>query len=121
MVILKLPKGSNSALKFQDFARENLGSVKNLPNYDSKLVKHYSKALKNTKDGLDKLRANYINSEVKTNEKAREIKNEYTQIIIKRQDYRLRKFGYVVSNLGWSNIAKVLDLFFFQAEDGIRD
>src|SRR5690554_300487 len=109
MVILKLPKGSNSALKFQDFARENLGNVKNLPNSVSKLGKHYSKELKKTKERLDKLRDNYKNSEVKTNEKAREIQKEYTQLLIKRQDYRLRKFGYVVSNLGWSNIAKVLE------------
>src|SRR5690554_3376178 len=109
MVILKLPKGSNSALKFQEFARENLRNVNNLPKSVSKLGKHYSKELKKTKERLDKLRDNYKNSEVKTNEKAREIQKEYTQLLIKRQDYRLRKFGYVVSKLGWSNIAKVLE------------
>ena len=108
MVFAKLPKGSASAMRFQDFARENLGNVKNLPSSVSKLGEYYSKELKKTKERLEKLRNDYETSLDKKDEKALKIQYEYSQLLTNRLVYRLEKFGYEVKRLGWSNIAEVL-------------
>lgn len=109
MVLKMLPKNSSSALKFADFARENLGNVKNLPKSIEKLGEYYSKELENTRAQLKKARDDYQSILDKKDDKAREIENEYKRVLTKRLVYRLEKFGYEVRYLGWSNIAKVLE------------
>lgn len=109
MVLKKLPKNSSSSLKFADFARENLGNVKNLPKSIEKLGEYYAKELEKTREQLEKVRNEYQTILDKKEEKAKKVENEYKQVLTKRLVYRLEKFGYEVKNLGWSNIAKVLE------------
>jgi hypothetical protein len=109
MVVRKLPENSASALKFINFAHENLGNVKNLPKSVVKLGEYYSQELNETKENLKKLKNDYEKSLNKKVKQAVKIKNEYRNMISKRLKYRVNKFGYEVKNLGWSNIAKVLE------------
>lgn len=109
MVVAKIPKSNSSSLKFSEFAHENLGNVKNLPQSIAKLGDYYSNKLKKTKKQLERLRNEYQNSLDKKDEKAIKIQNEYKRLLSQRLEYRLNKFGYQIKNLGWSNIAKVLE------------
>ena len=109
MVMKKLPKNSPSKLKFTDFARENLGNVKNLPKSIEKLGEYYAKELEKTRKQLEKVRSEYQSILDKKDEKAKKVENEYKEVLTKRLIYRLERFGYEVKNLGWSNIAKVLE------------
>lgn len=109
MVEEKLSKSNASALKFMDFARENLGNVENLPRSVTKLSEHYTKELEKTRNQLEKLENEYQKGLDKQSERYNKVVNEYKQLLTKRLEYRLNKFGYEVKNLGWSNIAKILE------------
>lgn len=109
LIVNKLPSNNNSRIKFIDFAHENLGNIKNLPNSVIKLGEYYSKKLKETKENLEEIRNNYQKELNKKEKQAIEIENEYKNILSQRLKYRLNKFGFEVKKLGWTNIARMLE------------
>lgn len=99
---------SDHQLQFKDFARENLGNIKNLPPSVKNLGNYYSKQLKKTRKQLTQLKKELekdLEQKAKSAQKKREA---YKKVLYKRAEYRLDKFGYKLDKMGWMTIAEAL-------------
>ncbi len=92
---------------FRSFSKERLtkvqhsGTARHLSDYYNKQVKKIEKELKETQEQYEK----YLQ---KKDEEAARKRKKYQELLVKRQLYRLKKFGFKVSRSGYCMIDEVL-------------
>jgi hypothetical protein len=94
--------GSSFELAFRKYTKENWSNLKNLPRSVKRLGKYYTRNLKKVEGDLQDSKKAYEKELDKKSAKAQKLKEEYRKLLTKRQNYRLKKHGFTLSNLGWS-------------------
>jgi len=92
---------------FVTFSKEKLTKVQN-SSASSNISAYYNKQVKKTEDELLKIRNEYEKLLRKKDKEAQKKKLEYKELLVKRQIYRLEKFGLKISRAGYYNIDKIL-------------
>jgi cytochrome c2 len=101
--------GSSHSLynEFITFSKEKLTKVQDSP-ASNNLSAYYNKQVKKTEDELLKIRSEYEQLLKRKDKEAQKKQQEYKQLLIKRQIYRLEKFGFKIDRSGYYNIDKIL-------------
>jgi len=94
------------AKQFQEFAAQKLTKVQGASVNAKIMARYYAKRLKNVKDELERLAQQANKVLDKKNKEAEKIADEYKDVLWKREKYRMEKYGYQWTDLGWSNIDK---------------
>lgn len=103
-----LGSGSAYQMQFKDFARENLGNLKDLPPSVRNLGNYYTKQLKKTREQVVKLKK-ALDKDLKKKAKSAEKKRTaYKKVLNKRAEYRLDKFGFKLKKMGWMKVAEAI-------------
>ena len=89
---------------FAEFAKEKLTNVRFANEAARNLSGYYEKHLSQLRLDLEKLqkRANKIKE--KEDKKIEEVKEAYHEILIRREKYRMEKYGVKITENGWKNI-----------------
>jgi hypothetical protein len=103
-----LGNGSAYQVQFKDFARENLGNLKELPPSVRNLGNYYTKQLKKTRKHAIKLKKALDKDLKEKAESAEKKRAEYKKILNKRAEYRLDKFGFQLKKMGWMKVAEAI-------------
>jgi hypothetical protein len=108
MAAMKLGYRNPLAEVFSKFYKENLTKVKESDRKAESLRKFYSKRLKQVKEQLSKLKLEAAEQIRKDDEKALKSQRKYKELLVKRQEYRMEKFGFELKDTGWTNIDKII-------------
>lgn len=94
---------------FESFAKERLTNIKGFDKNSQLLKEYYEKQLKSVKKELNDLRRKAIIAQNKETEKARKIVFEYTNLLNKREKYRMETYGFEMTFLmvGFSILIKM--------------
>ena len=93
---------------FRKFAEEKLTNVKQGDKSSEMLREYYTKQLKKVKEELMKLKQDAAKQLQKDNDQAKKVQQEYKELLVKRQKYRLEKFGFKLLEPGWVNVDKII-------------
>jgi hypothetical protein len=69
------------------------------------LSKQYEKNKKQIEKDLQKLKKEILKENQKFDEKANQKHEEYRELLEERQTYRMKKFGFEITEVGWYNVA----------------
>lgn len=99
-------KKNNLSETFYRFAAQGLGKVKMDDGVAEKLKKYYSRTLKKVKKDLEKEEEKLQKERGKDEKAFEKVANKYKKILWNREKYRMEKYGYQWSDLGWMCVAK---------------
>jgi len=92
------------AQKFRAFADQRLGKVKGANRYASLLKYQYEISLALNKRKLKKIRKKAKKELESKNQVARELANEYKEVLVKREKHRMERYGFEWSSTGWTGL-----------------
>lgn len=87
---------------FTDFSKEKLTKVKHSKSA-KKIASFYQRKLNSIKKDLQNLKREAFEERKKNNELAIQKQEEYLELLRKREKYRMDKFGFELTQLGWHN------------------
>ncbi|MBL4657930.1 MAG: hypothetical protein JKX73_08020 [Flavobacteriales bacterium] len=103
---------------FQDFAAEKLTNVKKNKSA-KKLAKFYKRKLSQVKKDLAKIEDKARKQVEKEDRIAEEDKKDYNELLVKREKYRMDKFGFELKEFGWYNAAS--DVYVYELDTFILE
>ncbi|MFL5730360.1 MAG: c-type cytochrome [Cytophagaceae bacterium] len=106
MAAVKLGYGHPQFEVFSDFYKEKLTKVKKADRRAEALKIFYSRKIIEVREQLQKLKIEAEQQIEKDNEKARQKESEYRALLVKRQEYRMEKFGFEMTDTGWVHVAR---------------
>ena len=89
---------------FLDFAKEKLTNVKDAGAIAAQLQGYYESHLRDVKNKLEKVYRQAQKKREVEKEKFEKVAEEYQQILVKRENYRMPKYGFTMTDQGWKNI-----------------
>ncbi|HYG14266.1 MAG TPA: cytochrome c, partial [Bacteroidia bacterium] len=96
-------QGNAVAKQFKTFYEEKLGNVEGLDG--AKLLsEYYNRQLKKVEEELEAMKKLEIKSLKKESEKFKAVKQQYRDVLWKREKYRMEKYRFQWSDMGWMNI-----------------
>ena len=102
---------SNSAYqKFIEFASYKQTTVKLSDKKAEMLAKYYKKSKEKIEKDLFRYKNEYIKERRNIEQVAQEKRDEYRELLEARQKYRMKKFGFEITNFGWYNAAREIKL-----------
>jgi F0F1-type ATP synthase membrane subunit b/b' len=108
MAAMKLGYRNPLTEVFGKFYKEKLTNVKKADKKAEMLRQYYERQLKKVKEELKKLKEDAAKQLQRDNEQAKKVEKDYKELLVKRQEYRLEKFGFELKDTGWANIDKVI-------------
>ncbi len=106
----KLGSSHDQYSNFIKFASYKQTTVKLSDKKAALLSKHYQKSKAKIERELLKLKKEFLVNEKKQLEIAQKKQEEYRELLQERHEYRMNKFGFELTKLGWYNAAKELKL-----------
>ncbi|WP_430813995.1 hypothetical protein [Carboxylicivirga sp. RSCT41] len=95
---------------FLEFYKEKLTNVKNTPKRLARLAKYYQDQKREIRKALEKERATYLKQIAKEEQISMKKKKQYANLLTKRNQTRLNRFGFELTQTGWYNFAKEVAL-----------
>lgn len=97
-------KGSGYEQEFINFKNLRQGKVKNGDKRAELLKGFYEKKLLEVKTKLDAAKDKYVESLKKATADFEVVKKEYSELLVKRESYRMETYGFTLTDQGWLNI-----------------
>lgn len=104
--------GSSNEIKFRSFSMENYSNIENLPRSVEKLGKYYSTKLKQVEKELMASKRKHEEALLKKSEEAQEVLQDYKKLLVKRQNYRMNRHGFELTNMGWVAKGRIILEYF---------
>lgn len=89
---------------FKDFSRQRLTKVKDADEYSKLLKGYYEKELLKVQAELVAAKEKFIKEATKENTTTQKLREEYQELLWKREKYRMETYGFNWTETGWVNI-----------------
>jgi hypothetical protein len=89
---------------FQNFCNQRLTNVKGSSKYSTLLRGYYEKQLLEVKTELNKTKEKLLKIQNRKNNEAQKLVNSYKKLLLKREKFRMEKYGFQWSETGWINV-----------------
>ncbi|UPT66837.1 MAG: hypothetical protein M0D57_20795 [Sphingobacteriales bacterium JAD_PAG50586_3] len=103
MAAIKLA-GTPYESDFITFKNLRSGKVKNGDKHSKLLQGFYERKLKEVKDKLEEANNKFKEEVKKTTADIEAVKNDYKEVLVKRESYRMETYGFIATETGWINI-----------------
>lgn len=91
---------------FHDFYQQKLTNVRQADKYAKLLKEYYEKELKSIRASLEEEKKRWVNQLDKKNAEAEKLVENYKQLLLKREKFRMETYGFEWTETGWINIDK---------------
>lgn len=110
LVAEKLGKSDSMYQTFRDFTAERLTNVKLSDNKAKLLSDYYLEQKTKIEDKLQKIKNEIIQEKEKQEKIIEQKSDEYRNLLEKRFTYRMKKFGFEMTSLGWYNAVNEISI-----------
>lgn len=90
--------------QFIEFSQQKKTNVQGSKKYSAVLKEYYETQLREIKKELEELKNRAVRELQAKNEVAKNVANEYKDLLFKRETHRMEKYGFEWSTTGWLNI-----------------
>lgn len=97
-------EGTKHQQVFETYAAQKLTNVRDADKHAFMIRKHYEKNLGKIKKELKRLQEKAEQQLQKKNEVAQEVANDYKDLLLERESYRMERYGFQWTQTGWLNI-----------------
>lgn len=123
-LFVEQPIAEKIIAQYEQFVAEKLTNVKELKPSAVALGKYYEKELKKVQRALNVAQEKLVKQRAKKDAKGEQLEKEYIGLLKKREQYRMKKFGFELKELGWTAVGSELttgDLATFELSVKVTD